>query len=105
MAFWITPGLLIMRIDLHAIEELLANPLLRAPAATIAFAFAVAYIVATGLWMAATASRLTEGRSLCVKTSFLFIITPAILLSLFSTLMSSLAFFLSLMIWCFPALL
>jgi hypothetical protein len=35
----------------------------------------------------------------------LFIIAPAILLSLVFTLISSLAFFLSLLIWCFPALL
>ena len=68
-------------------------------------AFALAYIVATGLLIAAAASRLTDGRPLYVKTCLLLIIAPAILLSLVSTLMSSLAFFLSLLIWSFPALL
>jgi hypothetical protein len=106
LAMWIAPGLLLMRIDLHAVEEVVgANPLVHAPIATIAFAFALTYIVATGLLIAATASRLTEGRPIYVKTAFLLTIAPAILISLMSTLMSSFAFFLSLVIWCFPALL
>ena len=106
LALWVAPGLLLMRIDLHAVEVSLgANPLRHAPTITTVLAFALAYIVATGLLIAATASRLAEGRPLYVKTCLLFIIAPAILLSLVSTLMSSLAFFLSLLIWCFPALL
>jgi len=106
LALWAAPGLLVMRIDLRAFEESLgATPLRHAPTTTMVLAFALAYIVATGLLIATTASRLTEGRPLYVKTSLLFIIAPTILLSLVSTLMSSLAFFLSLLIWCFPALL
>jgi hypothetical protein len=106
LALWIAPGLLAMRIDLHAVEEGLgANPLRHASTTALVLAFALAYIVATGLLIAAAASRLTEGRPLYVKTCLLFIIAPAILLSLVSTLMSSLAFFLSLLIWSFPALL
>ena len=106
LVLWIAPGPLIMRIDLHTIEEVVgANPLRHAPIATMAFAFALAYIVATGLLLAATASHLTETRSFYVKTCVSFIVAPAILLSLISTLMSALAFFLSLVIWCFPVLL
>jgi uncharacterized protein with PQ loop repeat len=106
LALWVAPGLLVMRIDLHAVEESIGtNPLRHAPTTTMVLAFVLAYIVATGLLIAATASRLTEGRPLYVRTCLLFIIAPAILLSLISTLMSSLAFFLSLLIWCFPALL
>ena len=106
LALWIAPGLLTMQIDLRAVEESLgANPLRLAPTITGGLAFALAYIVATGLLIAATASRLAEGRPLYVKSCLLFIIAPAILLSLVFTLISSLAFFLSLLIWCFPALL
>jgi hypothetical protein len=104
LALWTAPGLLVMRIDLHAVEELSTNPLRHAPTMTMVLAFALAYIVATGLLIAATASRLTEGRPLYVKTCLLFIIAPAILLSLVSTLMSSLALFLSLVMWSFPTL-
>jgi len=106
LALWVAPGLLMMQIDLHAVEERLgANPLQHALTTTMVLAFALAYIVATGLLIAATASRLTEGRPLYVKTFLLFIVAPAVFLSLVSTLMSSLAFFFSLLVWCFPALL
>jgi len=106
LALWVAPGLLLMQIDLRAVEESLgANPLQHTLTTTLVLAFALAYIVATGWLIAATASRLTEGRPLYVKACLLFIIAPAILLSLVSTLMSSLAFFFSLLIWCFPALL
>jgi hypothetical protein len=106
LALWVAPGLLVMQIDLRAVEESLgANPLQHALTTTMVLAFALAYIVATGLLIGATASRLTEGRPLYVKTFLLFIVAPAILLSLVSTLMSTLAFFFSLLILCFPALL
>jgi hypothetical protein len=105
LALWVAPGPVVMRIDLQAVEELGANPLRHTPTLTVGLAFALAYIVATGLLIASTASRLTEGRPLYVKTCLLFIIAPAILVSLVSTLVSSLAFFLGLLIWCFPALL
>jgi hypothetical protein len=106
LALWIAPGLLLLRINLREVEHnLVVNPLQHAATTTMGLAFALAYIVATGLFISATASRLTEGRPLYVKTCLLFIIAPAILLSLVSTLISSLAFFFSLLIWCFPALL
>jgi hypothetical protein len=106
LALWTAPGPLLMRVDLHAVEESLsANPLRHAPTTTMVLAFALAYVLATGLLIAAAASRLTEGRPLYVKSCLLFIIAPAILLSLLFTLISSLAFFFSLLIWCFPALL
>jgi hypothetical protein len=106
LALWIAPGLLTMQIDLHAVEAILAaNPLQHTLTSTLVFAFALAYIVATGLLIGATASRLTQGRPRYVKNFLLLVIAPAILLSLISTLMSSLAFFFSLLIWCFPALL
>jgi hypothetical protein len=95
-----------MRINLREVEHtLVVNPLQHTATTTMGLAFALAYIVATGLFISAAASRLTEGRPLYVKTCLLFIIAPAILLSLVSTLISSLAFFFSLLIWCFPALL
>src|SRR5579859_1696100 len=99
LALWVAPGLLMMQIDLRAVEESLgANPLQHTLTTTMVLAFALAYIVATGLLIAATASRLTEGRPFYVKTCLLFVIAPAILLSLISTLMSALGFFFSLLI-------
>ena len=106
LALWIAPGLLLMRSDLRTIvEALIANPLQYVPAITMVLAFALAYVVATGLSILATASRLTKRRPLHVKVYVLLVAAPAILLSLAFTLMSSLAFFLSLTIWCFPVLL
>src|ERR1700730_16449278 len=68
LALWIAPGLLAMRIDLHAVEEGLgANPLRHASTTALVLAFALAYIVATGLLIAEAASRLTDGRPLYVK--------------------------------------
>lgn len=106
LALWIAPGLLLMQFDLHAVEAILgANPLQHTLTSTLVLAFALGYIVATGLLIAATASSLTEGRPLYVRSFLLFVVAPAIFLSLISTLLSSLAFFFSLLIWCFPSLL
>ena len=106
LALWIAPGLPLMRSDLRAVAEaLIANPLQYVPATTVMLAFALAYVFATGLLIVATASRLTKRRPLHVKVCVLLVAAPAILLSLAFTLVSSLAFFLSLTIWCFPVLL
>jgi hypothetical protein len=97
--------LLLMRSDARAIVDgLFADPLRHAPSMTLALSVALIYVVATGLLIAASASRLAQARPRYVTICIFFVIAPAILVSLTSTSILSFASFFSLLIWCFPAL-
>jgi len=106
LALWAAPGLLLMRSDARAIvDRLLTDPLHHTPSITLVLILALVYIVTTGLLVAASASRLAQARPRYVNILIFFVIAPAILVSLASTLTLSFASFFSLLIWCFPALL
>jgi hypothetical protein len=98
--------LLLMRSDARAIVDgLFADPLRHIPSITLVLTLTLAYIVTTGLLIAASASRLARARARYVNILIFFVIAPAILVSLASTLTLSFASLFGLLIWCFPALL
>jgi len=106
LALWAAPGVLLMRSDAQAIvSDLFTNPLSHSPGTTLALALVLVYVVTTGLLIAASFSRLAQTRPRYVNICLFFVIAPAILVSLASTLTLSLTFFFSLLVWCFPALL
>jgi hypothetical protein len=106
LALWAAPELLLTRSDARAIVDgFVADPLHRIPNMTLALGIALVYVVTIGLLIAGSASRLAQARSRYVNVCLSIVITPVILVSLASTLTLSLAFFSTLLIWCFPALL
>ena len=106
LVLWVAPGLLVVRSDLLTMaEDLAANPLQHLTTIAMVLGLALVYVVLTGWSTAAGALHLTEGRSRYLKICVMSIIAPLVLLSLALTAMSSFAFFLSVAILCFPALL
>jgi hypothetical protein len=105
LALWAAPGFLMMRSDARSIMgDLFTDPLRPISSTTLALVFALVYVVTTGLAIGASASRVARARPRYVSICLFFVIAPAILVSLASTLTLSLALFFSLLIRCFPGL-
>lgn len=106
LALWAAPWIILMRSDPRVIGDALLRGLLQHnPGTALALALALAYVIATALLIAAAARQLTQTRPRYVKACLFLIVMPPVLLSLVATPILSLGFFLSVAIWCFPALL
>jgi hypothetical protein len=104
--FWTAPAAILVQDDLRALAvSLVANPLQHPPYAALMLAFVLVYSIAAGFFIVASTSRLTQAGPRFVRVLLFLLVTPAILLSLVATLVSTLAVSLLLAIWCFPVLL
>ena len=106
LVLWAAPWMILIRSDPNAISNaLLRGSLQGNPGTALTLAFALVYVISTALLIAAAARQLSQARPRYVKACLFLIIMPPVLLSLAATPILSLGFFLSAVIWCFPALL
>jgi hypothetical protein len=103
---WTVPAAILGESDLRALAlGLVANPLQHLPYTAAILAFVLVYSIAAGCFIVASTSRLTQAGPRFLRVLFFLLVTPAILLSLVGTLVSTLALSLVFAIWCLPALL
>lgn len=105
LALWVLPGGLLMQSDGQVIVgKLFADPLRHAPTLTLALGATTIYVVATSLLLAISAQHLVQTQPRSFNVCLFFFVALAVFVSLACTVILALAFFFSLLIWCFPAL-
>ncbi len=105
LVLWAVPGALVISNGGQPIwGHLLTDPLHQVPSETLALVAALVYVMATGLFVAASAKRIARARPRYVSVCVSLAVAPAILASLAWAFVLSFGVFLGLLLWWFPAL-